>query len=299
MPIFITSRFRSGSTLLWNIFRHLPGCTAYYEPLNERRWFDAARRGERIDHTHQGVSDYWREYASLAELERYYDERWIDRRLYMDAAHWDAGLMHYIMRLIEAAPGRAALQFNRVDFRLPWLRRYFPQAAIVHLYRHPRAQWYSALMGERRCPRDVTPAQFAPYDELYLLRWCEDLKHQFPFLDPGEVRHPYELSYYLWKLSCLFGATYADLSLCFEELVSQPRKNLAILFDQLQLDTDQLDAVAHLVQQPAKERWRDYADGEWFATYERQCDLTLARFLGVSVSELTGHRATESVPRGG
>src|SRR5437868_4059285 len=43
-PIFITGRFRSGSTLLWNIFRHTPGCTSYYEPLNERRWFDPSAR---------------------------------------------------------------------------------------------------------------------------------------------------------------------------------------------------------------------------------------------------------------
>jgi hypothetical protein len=48
-PIFVTGRFRSGSTLLWNIFRHIDGCTSYYEPLNERRWFDPGRRGDRID----------------------------------------------------------------------------------------------------------------------------------------------------------------------------------------------------------------------------------------------------------
>ena len=34
-PIFVTSRFRSGSTLLWNIFRHIGGMTTFYEPLNE------------------------------------------------------------------------------------------------------------------------------------------------------------------------------------------------------------------------------------------------------------------------
>jgi hypothetical protein len=41
--VFVTARFRTGSTLLWNIFRHVPGVTAYYEPLNERRWFDSHR----------------------------------------------------------------------------------------------------------------------------------------------------------------------------------------------------------------------------------------------------------------
>ena len=44
--IFITGRFRSGSTLLWNLFRNTLGVTSYYEPLNERRWFDARARGE-------------------------------------------------------------------------------------------------------------------------------------------------------------------------------------------------------------------------------------------------------------
>ena len=35
--IFLTSRFRSGSTALWSAFRLLDDVTAYYEPFNERR----------------------------------------------------------------------------------------------------------------------------------------------------------------------------------------------------------------------------------------------------------------------
>jgi hypothetical protein len=42
--VFITGRFRSGSTLLWNIFRNIEGFNAYYEPFNERRWFDQGAR---------------------------------------------------------------------------------------------------------------------------------------------------------------------------------------------------------------------------------------------------------------
>ena len=63
-----TERFRSGSTLLWNIFRNRKGKTAYYEPFNERRWFDPEARSSRVDATHRGVSDYWREYDGLGEL---------------------------------------------------------------------------------------------------------------------------------------------------------------------------------------------------------------------------------------
>src|SRR5262245_55357484 len=35
--LFITARFRSGSTLLWHLYANLPGVTAYYEPLHEAR----------------------------------------------------------------------------------------------------------------------------------------------------------------------------------------------------------------------------------------------------------------------
>jgi hypothetical protein len=34
----------------------LPGCTAYYEPFNERRWFDPRTRGERVDATRRNVA---------------------------------------------------------------------------------------------------------------------------------------------------------------------------------------------------------------------------------------------------
>jgi hypothetical protein len=145
-PVFITARFRSGSTLLWNIFRNVERCTAYYEPLNERRWFDPAARGNRVDATHVGVSDYWREYEGLSNLATLYQAHWIERHLFMGPQFWDPNLFKYIRTLIDAAPHQAVLQFNRVDFRLPWLRRTFPEARVVHLYRHPRDQWCSSLV---------------------------------------------------------------------------------------------------------------------------------------------------------
>lgn len=138
--IFVTGRFRSGSTLLWNIFRHVPACTAYYEPLNERRWFDPSSRGERVDATHVGVDDYWKEYDGLAHIAQWYQEHWIDRHLFMNETFWAPELESYIRALIHAAAERAVLQFNRVDFRLPWLKRTFPGSRIIHLFRHPRDQ---------------------------------------------------------------------------------------------------------------------------------------------------------------
>ena len=192
-PVFITARFRTGSTLLWNVFRQVPQCTAFYEPLNERRWFDAHQRGTRVDATHVGVDDYWREYEGLESLGRYYSEDWIRRRLYMDSEDSDVALEAYITALIAAAPGTAVLQFNRVDFRLPWLRRRFPEARIIHLHRPPRDQWISTLVNPSSVPLDVTVEQFIAHDHYYLLMWAADLAYHFPFLDPRHVSHPYDL----------------------------------------------------------------------------------------------------------
>jgi hypothetical protein len=64
--VFITGRFRTGSTLVWNLFRHVDQAVSYYEPLNERKWFDPSTRGDRLDPTHRDVDDYWREYTTGA-----------------------------------------------------------------------------------------------------------------------------------------------------------------------------------------------------------------------------------------
>jgi len=278
--IFITGRFRSGSTLLWNLFRHVPGCTAYYEPLNERRWFDPAIRGERIDQTHRKVEDYWKEYDGLQVLGAHYREHWIHRALFMNEDSWDADLKRYVEILIERAPGRPVLQFNRIDFRLPWFRWYFPGARIVHLYRHPRDQWCSSLMKLGNCPKDGDMACFARSDGFYLLTWARDLKYQFPFLDETTVAHPYQLFYYIWKLSYLFGRKYAHYSVAFENLVSDPETQLQRLFAALDVQQYDVEQSKGLIVKPPLGKWKEYADDAWFRQHELACETVLAEFLG-------------------
>lgn len=280
--VFITARFRSGSTLLWNLFRNVRGCTAYYEPLNERRWFDPAARGDRVDTTHRKVEDYWKEYDGLDVLGKYFRDEWAGRALYMDVCSWDPDLKRYVETLIERAPGRPVLQFNRIDFRLPWFRRHFPAARVVHLYRHPRDQWCSALLDLKRFPPDGRVADFAPHDGFYLLGWARDLKYQFPFLDERAAEHPYQLFYYLWKLSYLFGRKYAHHSLAFEHLVADPEEQLRRLFAAIDLEGYDLDRLKGLIVRPALGKWKDYADDAWFRRHESACERVLAEFLGQS-----------------
>ena len=283
--IIITARFRSGSTLLWNLFRNTDAVTAYYEPFNERRWFDPAARGDRIDSTHRGVSEYWREYDGLAELANYYHEEWAYRNLFMDAHFWNPGMKRFIEVLIEKAAGRPVLQFNRIDFRLPWVRHNFPRAKIVHLYRNPRDQWCSSLIDLRCVPKNIRMSEFHAHDKFYLTRWAADLKYQFPFLDELTISHPYELFYYIWKLSYLFGTKYAHCSIPFEELVDKPEKTLTELFRILNIDTHQVKKSKNVVRGANIGEWRRYADDDWFKRYETACETVLTEFLVAPVSE--------------
>jgi len=280
--VFVTARFRSGSTLLWNLLRQIASVTAYYEPLNERRWFDAAHRGDQVDPTHSGVADYWREYDGLEAAGRFYNERWIDRRMYMDADAWDPDLQRYFELLIERSGGPCVLQSNRIDFRLAWIRRHFPAAKIVHLVRHPRDQWCSCLPKDRSVPRDLNVQEFESLDGFYLLSWARDLKYHFPFLDARRVTHPYQISYYLWKLSYWFGAAQADFTLTFESLVERPRQTLTELLTRLPLEQVDLGPLIQQVENRRLGQWRDYADEDWFRGHEAQCERVLREFVGAT-----------------
>jgi hypothetical protein len=274
--VFITARFRSGSTLLWNLFRHVPECVAYYEPLNERRWFDRSARGARIDQTHRGVADYWREYDGLDALGAWFREDWAYRELFMDASSWDPELRRYIHELVAHAAGRPVLQFNRVDFRLPWLRTNFPDVPILHLYRHPRDQWCSSLLDLGAFPADAPPDAFI--DHFYLLAWARDLRYQFPCLGDSRLSHPYRTFYALWRLSYLFGRAYAHYSLRYEDLIREPRAELTRLLAFLRIDTD-LTPLLTLIDTAAVNRWPSYAPTAWFESHEAAAEEVLHEWL--------------------
>jgi hypothetical protein len=284
--IFITARFRTGSTLLWNLFRNIDGCTAYYEPLNERRWFDSASRGERIDPTHRQVDDYWREYEGLEELGRHYCESWIDHNLLMGPDSWDPQMKRYVELLAEKARGRPVLQFNRIDFRLPWFRKTFPRAKIIHLYRHPRDQWCSCFPGGEYFPPTGTMWQFAGHDHFYLRSWAKDLRYHFPFLDERNISHPYELFYFLWKLSYLFGRQYADYSLGYEALTAAPDQQLPSLLAALDVTGYDLNKLRALVDRSSSGKWRKYAEDAWFKDHEAACENVLQQFLQITPQAL-------------
>lgn len=280
-PIFVTARFRAGSTFLWQMFRNISGVTSYYEPLNERRWFDSGTLQRGVDATHIGVSDYSSEYRNMEDLGEWFKAHWGFRWLYMDARHYDPDLYQYINQLILRAPGRAVLQFNRVDFRLPWLKANFPSATILHLYRSPREQWISNISKGKVIALDYKYSRYdvSGPDNFYLLEWARDLRRVFPFLEP-EGQHPYALHYMIWRLSYSFGRSYAKYSVCYEELISDFQSQASQMFTALGMSQVNVDALATLNRGVEKQRAYEYADREWYESIEQECDRVLSAFFG-------------------
>jgi len=110
------------------------------------------------------------------------------------------------------------------------------------------------------------------------MSWAKDLQYHFPFLNEDVISHPYQMFYYIWKLSYIFGVRYADYSLSFENLVSDTEQKLIELFRVLNIEKYGLERLKSLVERPPTERWKDYADDAWFRSHETLCETVLAEF---------------------
>jgi hypothetical protein len=188
----------------------------------------------------------------------------------------------YLGELIRCAPGRPLLQCNRLDCRLACIRRQFPQAGILVLYRNPAEQWLSVQRSSSGAPPSHRLKPDEPEDYFYTLAWARDLRRVFPFLDPAEHDHAYAVHYLLWRLSYLFAGRYADMMLAYEDLIADPDGQLRPVLARFDINDGALPPGGYrdLLQPPRPDRWPDYADEAWFADIESRCEDELQRFFG-------------------
>ena len=270
-PVFITARFRAGSTFLWNYFSDLPGITSFYEPLQENLPQHLIRQTP-TQESHIGVHSYWDEYENISiDIKRLHSEEFGFRKLFLEEDDTYDELKCYISFLIHSTPGMIpVLQFNRVDFRLPWLRKNYPDAKIIHLYRCPRDQWYSMVKGHLNM--SVTDANLnTNYD---LLLWSVYLAQYFPFLTDS-IESSYERHYYIWRLSKLMGERCADTSISFDdEILKSPELALQKIQSVIDINGHE-DKFLSSIARVQKNLWQSVRPVSWFEEIEKCCDKKL------------------------
>ncbi len=272
-PIFITGRFRSGTTLFWNFFDRLPGYAAFYEPLHDNLVAHIQYTDPMPSHV--GVNTYWNEYRPVFDgvKERHRPEFGY-RSLVLEPDDTYPELKEYLDFLIKSAyPRRPVLQFNRVDFRLPWLLKEFSDARIIHVTRNSRDTWLSS---RRHLPLDRWADPYEP-DAYDLLMWAVALEKDFPFLMNPEPVNSYELFYSLWLLSNSMGKYLSHVSIDYDHnLITDPQHGLDLLVQAGCLYRDEVRKAAETVSVPDPLPGTEYFDDEFFSAIEDHCETCLA-----------------------
>jgi hypothetical protein len=224
--------------------------------------------------SHKGVKNYWAAYQNqLPIIERLHQPEFGISRLLLEANQPWNELKRYIHFLIQdAAPEIPVLQFNRMDFRLPWIRTHFPQTRLIHLYRDSRDSYCSMTRHLDQKGAD-DPKRGHVYD---LLEWSVALADSFPFLADPTVGSLYERHYYLWKLSYLMGRRCSDLSLSYDIHFRDNRDaGLNKLSSAGYLDSNQIDSLIELIQPQESDLWVKVHPQSWFQDIESQCEQML------------------------
>src|SRR5690349_2892836 len=99
-PLFITARFRTGSTMLWNIFHQLPEVRAYYEPLHDRL-ISFLKHPIEPQKSHLFVKNYFDEYKDAREAISLHKSEFANQRLYLESDVDYPNLQAYIQALID------------------------------------------------------------------------------------------------------------------------------------------------------------------------------------------------------
>jgi hypothetical protein len=214
-PIFIVGWFRSGTSMLWNMFRTSRLYTCYYEPLHEHLLLYVEKQHNIVDSTHIGIKNYWEDYRALPLAEfRCYWKPWFGReRWHLDEMDSAEDLADYIKYLISSASKPVVFKFVRVGFRVGWLHKTFPEARIIHIARNPRAIWTS-MMG-KDCEDDTYGVDLSDRAN----EWLINLQKFANELGIEMWGHPYQQFFHLWSLAYRQVSRYANTTWWYEDII--------------------------------------------------------------------------------
>jgi len=244
--IFISGRFRSGTSLLWNLFNQLPQYHAWYEPLHPNLLKHIEYVKPQTDHI--SIDDYWGNYRNLSDLHHFHSAKFGQHRLFLEKHERWHELKAYINYLIAQSEDKIpVLQFNRMDLRLNWLKNIFPNATIINIEREPYPLWVSS---RKHIRNDVDGNDESFQDAYDLMQSSADLTRHFPMLQAVENRNGYYRHYFIWKLSQQMAQANADIHLSLENDFLNNHNGISTLANQFNWDDKTTASVQKLVQKP-------------------------------------------------
>ncbi len=272
--LFITGLFRSGTTILWHLLRQFENVQGYFEPLHDNL-IDSLSAAAAPDPVHVGVDDYYAEYRPfLEDVQRYHRPAFGVNRLCLGGADSHPRLRDYLEFLIARAEGRLPVfKMMRDDFRLPWLKRQFPEASVIYIRRNPRDVWASVV---RHTPEEQRAAGWlnTGFD---LLIWSANLCPHFPPICSSKISHSYERVYLFWRISTAVADRYADLTIDFDQgLQADPTATVERLTACIGEEAGDIASLAKLVTPRPGGEWRDYEKEARLKDMEDDCDAALA-----------------------
>ncbi|VAW52946.1 hypothetical protein MNBD_GAMMA05-1885 [hydrothermal vent metagenome] len=254
--VFLSGDFSSGSTLLWLLFRKTGAFHTLYEPLHERLREYLIYPLRSYEH-HFFSENYFAEYKGYKEVFKLHSDAWGRSDFYL--AKDDDGTelyryLSYIIGMSFSRQERVALQFNRIAFKLGWLRKNFPEVPIIHIYREPEKQWDSIVRrSQSHHGREDVGQNSVNFSGMGVSNWCNQLQEQFPELRAENSNTGYERYLKLYNLSLQQHNQYADLSVKYEDLVSNFSEECEKIFDLIDYPAD-IEYLSQFVVPTAKHK---------------------------------------------
>ncbi|MCC3454676.1 sulfotransferase [Microcoleus sp. PH2017_08_TRC_O_A] len=284
--VFITGRYRTGTTFLYSLFSSLENTAVFYEPLhpNLLEYLDKEQNvSEQLKalngHTFKG--NYFEEYKVLNRkiLFSTHQREFSSRKLIMSTVDSYYDLKNYVSFLTRSLPDipLKVLQFNRVDFRLGWFKKNFSNALIVNLRRNPRDIYASYRTVNARNTSENNEQEIGSL--FYLDDYISILgRLSIPQICVQQM-NTYEKIYFLNQLSNLWSDYFADIILDYEELVEDPVGIVSRIASQVKGFEPNWKSEILAAKKDRINVWQEYHENSWFLKCESKCDNLIDQLL--------------------
>ncbi|MDT9312582.1 MULTISPECIES: tetratricopeptide repeat protein [Limnospira] len=288
--VFITARFRTGSSYLYSLLDCLDNADVFYEPLNEDllNWLpkneeDSCKNKQLYNHTFGGK--YFSEYQSLnlnQDLEKLHSITFSGIKLVMSSKDEFHQMKSYLNFIIDnPSKNYKVLQFNRIDFRLGWVKFHFPNAVIVNLRRNNRDIYASYI---EMYKKNNQTNNYNPYENkigyLFNLNSYINMFNDFCNYKLENIKiNDYEKLYLINRLSNIWSDNFADLVIEYESLVQEPVTAITKIASMIPGLTLKLKKEIIPPYQNRINVWEMYHSESWFLECEQKCEEIIKNIL--------------------